>query len=288
MKKRGILIGIALLGIVGLAFAATSIGSGKNTVITSSVPTKSYIALGDSVAAGVGLKTDSDSSACNRTNQSYPVVTAKSLNYSVKNLACSGATLNEGILGKQDVNQLLVTPQIDQLFALAQPNVISVTIGANDAQWTNIIAKCYTSTCGSDADTVAVNDKLATVTVNIQKFLTSVKDHYKNNPPTVLLTGYYQVFPVASATCTDLKGIDQSELTWGRQQQAAIGTTIESAAKDFSFAKYVPLDFTGHELCSSDSWVQGISDKQPYHPTEAGQAAIARQVAQVITGTANK
>ena len=288
MKKRGIFTGITLLIIVGIIFAFTPNGDNNRAVTTLGTPTKSYIALGDSVAAGVGLKTDSDSSACNRTDQSYPIVVAKSLNYLVKNLACSGATLLAGILGKQDVNQLMVTPQIDQLFALAQPNVISVTIGANDAQWTNIIAKCYTGTCGSDADTVAVNDKLATVTVNIQKFLSSIKDHYKNNPPTVLLTGYYQVFPVTSATCTDLKGIDQAELTWGRQQQAAIGTTIESAAKDFSFAKYVPLDFTGHELCSSDSWVQGISDKQPYHPTEAGQASIAKQVAQAITGAMSK
>jgi lysophospholipase L1-like esterase len=281
MKKKIVFVVAAIVLIGSIVFAISANGN-THPATSARLPTKSYVALGDSVAAGVGLKTDSDSSACNRTDQSYPVVLARNLNYSVKNLACSGATLSEGILGKQDVNKLLVAPQIEQLFALPRPDVVTITIGANDAQWTSIIAKCYTGVCGSDADTAAINDRLATVTSNIQKMLVAINDHYKNNPPPIVLTSYYQVFPVTSVTCTDLKNIDQSELTWGRQQQAAIGGAVESAVKNYPFATYAPIDFTGHELCSSDPWVQGISDKQPYHPTEAGQAAIASQLAKAL------
>ena len=34
-------------------------------------------------------------------------------------------------------------------------------------------------------------------------------------------------------------------------------------------------DFTGHALCDPDSYVQGLRDPAPFHPTAAGELAIA-------------
>ena len=34
-------------------------------------------------------------------------------------------------------------------------------------------------------------------------------------------------------------------------------------------------DFTGHALCDPDSYVQGVRDPAPFHPTAAGELAIA-------------
>lgn len=238
-----------------------------------------YIALGDSVAAGVGLKTDSDSSACDRTDQSYPHQAASMLNYKLVNLACSGATLPAGILGQQDVNQLMTQPQLDQLFAQPKPNLVSLTIGANDAGWTAVFAKCYTGVCGTAEDTAAAKQRLAVMGSNLQKALTQVQQHYGPGVPDVVVTGYHQVFPASPISgCSDLTGIDASELAWGRQQQAAINDAIQKAVKNFAFAKFAAIDFGGHELCTTDSWVQGLADRQPYHPTEAGQTAFAKQI----------
>ena len=249
----------------------------------SAQPSKLYVAMGDSVAAGVGLKNDSDSSACDRTNQSYPNLVASTLHYKLQNIACSGATLPSGILGTQAVNDLQVVPQAQQLFSGSKPSLVSITIGANDAHWTDILAKCYTTTCGTADDTAAVTASLQTVSTNLQTFLAQVKAKYPVNPPQVIVTGYHQVFPTTPiANCTDLTGIDTGELAWGRQLQTNISNSLEQATAGFSFAHFVPITFTGHELCTANPWVQGLLDKEPYHPTAAGQAEFAADIVKAL------
>ncbi len=275
MKKYIIGAAVAIALLFGLPLAL-----GNNNKPETPQPAKqgSYVALGDSVAAGVGLKYDSDASACDRTDQSYPVLVASKLNYQLRNLACSGATLPEGITGKQEVNKLLVSPQLQQLFDLPKPKLITITIGANDAQWTKVLQKCYVAVCGSAEDAADVQSSLAIVTTNLQAVLEQLRQHYGAAQPRVIVTGYHQVFPTTvSADCTDLTGIDTAELAYGRQLQASINDNLQAAVKD-SQASFVAIDFSGHELCSSDSWVQGLSDKQPYHPTAAGQAAFSAQI----------
>jgi lysophospholipase L1-like esterase len=282
--KRYLLAGLVLIVIIGGVFFGTR--KAKTTVPVAQATSGHYVALGDSVAAGVGLATASDSSACDRTDEAYPHAVGAALNLSVTNLACSGATLPSGITGSQTVNQLALPTQLDQLFAEPKPKVISLSIGANDADWTSVIAKCYTGVCGTAADTAAITSKLATVTQNVQAVLTTISAHYSTQAPNVVVVGYHQVFPTTTATCSDLTGIDATELSWGRAQQTAINTALESAVSGFSFVRYAPVDFSGHELCTSESWVQGLSAKYPYHPTAAGQAALAKAV--VITAKSFK
>jgi lysophospholipase L1-like esterase len=254
----------------------------KNKKIVISKPVNgSYVALGDSVAAGLGLDTYSDYSACDRTNQSYPNLVAAGLAFKLTSLACSGATLPSGILGSQDVNGLELPSQLSALFDRPQPNLITITIGANDIDWTGLITKCYTSECGTPADTAGVNQHLATVSTNLSAALTQIKHHYGASLPIVLVSGYHQVFPTSlPANCSDLTGIDAAELSWGRQQQSKLNTTIENSTAPFTFASFVPIDFSSHELCTSDPWVQGLDDNDPYHPTDAGQAAYSAQIIQ--------
>jgi lysophospholipase L1-like esterase len=244
---------------------------------------KTYVALGDSVAAGVGLKDDSDASACNRTNQAYPNLIAQAQNYNLKNIACTGATIPAGILGKQDVNELLVAPQLEQLFALPKPSLVTLTIGANDIDWSSLIATCYTGVCGTAEDQAMVENKLAIMTTNLRTVLTQIQTHYGSNPPHIIVTGYHQVFPATDVTdCADLQGVDVTEQAWGRGAQAKLSEVIQSAVSSYSFVTYAPISFSGHEACTPDSWVQGLHDKQPAHPTEAGQAAYAKQITAVI------
>lgn len=275
MKK--IIAGIVLI-IAILAIGGSLIKSNTSSKDSSPAPARdSYIALGDSVAAGVGLKTSSDYSACDRTNEAYPQKLSTQFNYNVTNLACSGATLTNGILGQQNVNQKLVTPQLDQLFTHSQPKLITLTIGANDANWTDLLTKCYTTTCGDAADNVQTQAQLTNITKNLSSTLQQISKRYGANSPQVVVTGYYQVFP-SMGTCADVSGIDASELAWGRKLQADISTAIKKSVDASSFATFAPLDFNGHELCATDPWVQGLNDKAPYHPTDAGQSAIAKQI----------
>jgi hypothetical protein len=74
--------------------------------------------------------------------------------------------------------------------------------------------------------------------------------------------------------------ITAAEAQWLNDQLATLNQTILSAASGYSFARYAPVDFSGHELCTSRPWVQGINSSAPLHPTAAGQRAIAQAVLQ--------
>ena len=156
MKKYIAISAASILLVIGLSVSLVAHGHNHTTIGTKLLSQGTYVALGDSVAAGVGLKYDTDSSACDRTNQAYSDIVATHLIYSLSNIACSGATLADGVVGNQDVNNVTVAPQLKHLFARPKPKLITITIGANDVDWTGILEKCYVSECGSSADTATV------------------------------------------------------------------------------------------------------------------------------------
>ena len=278
MKK--IVVGCGLVFVSVLAAVVVSNRHTSTAVIITDKNLPSYIALGDSVAAGVGLANYSDSSACDRTDQSYPKLVAVKLHYKLTSLACSGATTTNGLNGSQAVNRLAVPAQLTEALKINKPKLITITIGANDAQWTSYIQKCYTATCGSAADTQAVEVALSVATDNLSNALNQIKLAFPTKPPTVLVTGYYKLFPVqpTAGNCTETTNIDEAEISWIKQLQDTIDSRLQTTAKQYDFVQFVSLSFSGHELCSADPWVQGLTAKAPFHPTAAGQAAIADQV----------
>ncbi len=276
MKRRYIWgVGLAVLVVLAVALLRSAEPETKQAVSKTGY----YVALGDSVAAGIGLEGYSDASACDRTNQSYAAIIANKLQYDLKNVACSGASTTIGLLGIQEVNKLAVPPQIETLLANQKPSLITLTIGANDADWTTLIQKCYTTTCGSDADTIAVDEALLQVSNALDTSFTQIQAVYPKNLPVVAVTGYYRLFGTTmNAGCVELKGIEPSEIAWIEQLQAKIDTAISTQVEKYSYVTYVPLNFAGHELCTDDSWIQGLAAAKPYHPTYPGQKAIAGQI----------
>lgn len=273
MKKYGFAV-IFIILLIGLSFEYTHQKPKATTILKK---TGTMVALGDSVAAGVGLRDASDSSACDRTNESYANLVSENVHYDITNLACSGATISLGLSGSQTVNNLPLPTQLDALFAIPSPKLITLTIGANDAGWIQAISKCYTGICGTDADTAIVNARLATVTTDLRAALQQINEHYSGTKPTVIVTGYYQLFPAAViADCNEEKGIDGEEVSWIRSQIVAISSAVKAALPNQPNIKFVEPDFTGHELCTAEPWVQGLGEPQLYHPTAKGQVALAK------------
>lgn len=237
-----------------------------------------YVALGDSVAAGLGLKDYTDPSACNRTHQAYPQLVAAKHSYQLVNLACSGAKSDAGILSTQTVNEAGVKPQLSQLFALPKPKLITMTIGANDMGWTDILTKCYVSACGDYADTALVDKNLDNLQTNLVQIFTQMAQHYPSQKPLVIVTGYYQLLPASLQQCPEMSGLDDVELAWERNQQTKLNDMIKTSAANFNFVSYVSAGFDGHELCTDESWVQNISASAPFHPNVAGQMQYARDI----------
>lgn len=238
-----------------------------------------YVAMGDSVAAGLGLEGRSDTSDCGRTGEAYSQAVATARGYKLVSVACSGASLQAGLIGSQTVRDQTIESQLAQLFKQPDPALITITAGVNDINWTAILRDCYTGTCGGTAQTTQVSERLQTVSLDMQSLIASVQDHYGASAPPIIVTGYYQLFPKnLVANCTELTNIDDAERIWGRQLQDNINAAVRQGTQGFDNVSFVAPDFDNHELCTSDSWIQTVSSEAPFHPTADGQAALAAQI----------
>lgn len=238
-----------------------------------------YVALGDSVAAGIGLSspTSGTDPACGVTNQAYPVRVAKQLNIPHQNLACSGATAGD-LVSEQHLSGTArdIEPQLSRAFAGGKPSLITVTAGANDTQWDSFLRKCYASQCGTGADKAISTGLLTALELKLHYILNEISLRSNGQPPRVIFTGYYH--PFAKACAQQQTSVTGDELSWLDSQTRSLNRTIQDVVSDYSFARYAPVSFGGHELCSGNPWVQGVNAPAPFHPTARGQQAIANAV----------
>lgn len=278
MRARKLFTG-ALASVTAMAIAVAVVAAPVTNAARALPASPRYVALGDSVAAGAGLPQGADAGQCGRSAEAYPTIIAASLRTSVTNLACSGAKVSDGVVNAQQVGGSSVPGQLDRAFANGRPDLITITVGANDVRWVDFIGKCYVGTCGTLGDTLASAGYLTYLQGKLAYTLHEIRERSGNNPPLVLISGYYN--PISDTSCTG-SAITSRELTWIDNEtlnlNKAINQTVTAANKltAYTFVSYVPLTFTGHGLCSGDPWVQGPRDSAPLHPTATGQAAIAR------------
>lgn len=246
-----------------------------------------YVALGDSVAAGLGLPRQSGgNSACKVSYQAYPGYVASALGIPYSNVACSGATIGD-LVTEQHLNNTSadVAPQLDAAFANGTPSFMTLTAGANDVQWQTFVRKCYSGNCGSATDQAAATTLVRAMQLKLNYALQSIARRSNGATPTVLITGYYRPF---AANCPGQSSITAPEMQWLNAQTDALNYALASTARNYSFVRFVPVDFSGHELCSANPWIQGINDSAPAHPTAQGQWAIAQAVLGSMQGTTGR
>lgn len=232
-----------------------------------------YVAMGDSVAAGSGLPDGNEE--CDRSSGAYSVTVAAALTMDETNLACSGAKVDEGIYGEQTRRGRTVPQQLSRAFENGTPQLITLTIGANDMRWVQLITQCYVVTCGNAQDTSMVATSLATFSVELDYVLRRVSQQSGEHPPTVLLSGYYD--PTLDAGCVP-SHLSAYEIVWLSEQTAALNQVIRSVAERYPFAAYAPVDFTGHGFCAAEPWIKQADERGRFHPNQAGQQALARAV----------
>jgi lysophospholipase L1-like esterase len=166
--------------------------------------------------------------------------------------------------------------QLDEAFAQGVPAVISVTAGANDLGWDQIVTSCYTGNCNS----ANIEQKLVTVQTNLVKLMQQIQTRSGGVAPKVVLTGYYNPVSADCEKATNGK-LSAYELEWMASGVKALNETIKGVAGAYG-ATYADINFTGHDICSADPWVQGLTGVAPLHPNEKGQNAIAASVVSVL------
>ncbi|WP_171108711.1 MULTISPECIES: SGNH/GDSL hydrolase family protein [unclassified Streptomyces] len=234
------------------------------------------VALGDSTAAGTGNGPPADADeldkACRRSADSYPRMLARANDWRVLNLACSGATVRDGILGVQILGDQVAPPQLAQARRATEASVVLVSVGANDVRWAELVKLCAASpTCDDRASTAFFQNRLAQFALDYRTLLRQLAALPQD--PAVLVNEYYDPFG-PDVDCLRDEGLTREKVQVLRSRLAALNAVLRQGAETAGFTPVRP-DFTGHGLCSAQPYVQGPTGRAPLHPTAAGALAIA-------------
>jgi hypothetical protein len=116
--------------------------------------------------------------------------------------------------------------------------------------------------------------------------------------PQVVFTTYPDPLPDATAAfpvCPDGAALGPAQLAFMRQLVHQTNAALTAALADVPGTRVADPDpaFAGHRWCDRDPWVYGTSilvadptSSAPFHPTPAGQRAIASAVLDVVRGGA--
>lgn len=305
---------------------------------------RQYVALGDSVAAGEGLNydwrwkpnkagtdgkwvgsigatpvwypaSDAEAQSCHRAAGAYPQLVAQQAGLRLRHLACTGASAQNGVLGRQSFGDRRPAPRYAQLgsslpsperFGYGPPNpiydgsapdIVTLTLGANDISFAAVVTRCYLiGKCHQRAEIRGqVFESLRTQKANLRAVLAEIQRRgtAAGKVPEVLVTTYFDPFPRPYRSCRDTYagsiGLVPGEAKWLRARLGELNANVRSVTGEFPIlVSVVGLGdvMRGHEWCSRTPWVYGASialtdltSPAPFHPTAAGQRAIAGRVA---------
>jgi hypothetical protein len=245
--------------------------------VAKPLPGVQAVVIGDSTAAAVGNPRRAGASAldraCGRSSESYADDLAVVNDWNVLNLACSGATIANGLLGAQVLNDGQVAPpQLVEAERATHAKVIIVSVGADDVEWSIMTRLCVASTvCNDKVSAAFFNQEIGAFTRSYYQLLADLVT--LPGTPAVLVNQYYSPFGT-DIGCLSRYGITAAKEKVLLSRLGQLNTVLAQGAQTFGFGVTDP-PFTGHELCTADPYVQGPGDPAPLHPTAAGELAIA-------------
>ncbi|MET8816006.1 SGNH/GDSL hydrolase family protein [Streptomyces sp. NPDC004549] len=220
-----------------------------------------YVALGDSYSSGVGSGSYISSSGdCDRSTKAYPYLwNAAHSPSSFAFNACSGARTDDVLA--------------NQLGSLnSSTGLVSITIGGNDAGFADVMTTCVIQ---SDSACLSrINTARAYIDSTLPGKLDAVYNQISARAPSarVVVIGYPR-FYLLGQSCLGLSETKRSAINAASDY---IDSAIQKRAQAHGFVfGDVRNTFSGHEICSGDSWLHSVDwldIGESYHPTAAGQS----------------
>jgi hypothetical protein len=241
------------------------------------LPGVQAVVIGDSTAAAVGNPVAANASpleaACGQSSESYAADLASVNNWNVLNLACSGATITNGLIGAQVLGDGQVAPpQLTEAERATHAKLIIVSVGADDVEWSIMTRLCVASAVCNDAvSTAYFNQLLSAFTSSYYQLLVDLAD--LPGTPAVLVNEYYVPFG-QDIGCLTRYGLTPAKEKVLLARLDQLNTVLAEGAQTFGFGVADP-SFAGHQLCTAEPYVQGPGDPDPLHPTATGELAIA-------------
>lgn len=243
------------------------------------------VVLGDSTSAGLGGPPLADASpedeACERSSFAFAVTLARVNEWNVDNLGCSGATIERGILGPQFAGDRWIPPQLGVAKRAVAAEVVIISIGANDLRWSTLVRLCGASdTCDDRALTAFFQRSLDDFTQDYYELLRQLAA--LPGDPLVLINQYYVPFDT-EVGCLASSGLTSEKVGVLLDRLDTLNTVLANGAETFGHSAIKP-DFSGHGLCTDQSYVQGPDDPAPLHPNARGHLVIALAVERALLG----
>ena len=274
-----------------------------------------YLALGDSFSSGEGIPkyepgTDiDDKNECHRSiwqPRGFPgrqVWTGAYSGFISRELrlaeggslgfeACSGAVIANVLRDSQWEGEL---PQLDHVKE-QRPDLITITIGGNDAGFGMVLDACVTSgligvPCNPSLDGSV---RRAIAGMNLKDVYVALKQAAPD--ARVIVLGYPHLFQTPSNRYCYVLAKDANWMNAMTDElNAKIRRSISDANQELADNKISGVEyanqtdaFRGHELCTDLEWVidpiQAGGSVASFHPEPAGQQALARKLWSTITG----
>jgi len=333
-RRRAVWAALSVAGIALMLTAcsttsgSTSAGTGMPAASASGVPTAagtpaanrapatagtptaaaelhgSYVALGDSYAAGLDIPDLTGATVgCGQSSSSYPYLVAQSLRLDLTDMSCSSATIAS--LTEAETTGDGTNPA--QLGALSSTTaLVTLGIGGNDVGWVQIIAKCtemdlipslipghaaseltpcqdYYTSDGTDL----IQQRVQAVAGQLAETLAQIRQRAPH--ARVYVVGYPDLFPGSGIGCGDTLGITKGDLAFLNSEELRLNGVLWQAAQaagDGYVDTYTPSE--GHDACSAPAtrWIEPLlpdAPAAPLHPNAVGEQGIA----DVIIGAIN-
>jgi lysophospholipase L1-like esterase len=275
-----IVAGVLLLGTVGCsdndgspesaATTSTAESSTSSTSIASTFePGDRYVALGSSIASGVGIP--EQSASCGRSSRNYPNLVAERYGLDLVDVTCAAAV----------IPNVLDTPQGDsppQITAVtAETKLITVTVGGNDIAYNGTALAC-----GNPDNVCTEPAGLASNLAALPQKLADMIDALESAAPSATIVFVTYPREVPETNCPALSYTD-AEAAVVRSMGERLEATFVDVLKDTAVVLVDPYPAPGdHTGCAPEAerWTAGYDapDAFAYHPTALGHQAMAGMI----------
>jgi hypothetical protein len=284
----------AVRGLQNVRSLADLVGASYLAPAAVGPPIRGFVGavIGDSRAARVGgpplAKPTADDAACGRSSDSLAAEIGELRGERVLNLACSGASIGNGLRGPQAVGGRLEPPQVGVLKQVQGLKYVVVVIGPNDLYWSDFLRYCYgVRNCSDKLTEGEFSYRLAQFDRDYGNLLEDLND-LPDRPQIVVVTSY-DVFN-SGADCKDTKGpvgtpgLSAANVNLLTNRNAALNGVLTGGAEKYKFdaarPRLTPLCELSDDALGPD--IQGRADSFPFHPTGIGEIRMASAVVQVL------
>ena len=250
---------------------------------------------------------------CHRSDTAAAVLASQTLGVAERDLLfvpCSGATVNDVTTNAQaPLSPAGVAGGRSQIAELrtfnarAPVDVVTVGVGGNDIPFTGVIQRCLApfTSCASLQYTSRISSVVAGLQSDVEALLSLTKSAAPDAQ--VFLIGYPKVVENTSISCVGLGippvNLNASEAAWIEGTLIPdLNTMLQAAAANAGVGFIDIHDATdGHEICSSDPYINGIrpgndifgvGGNESFHPNEKGHNAFAPVIAEEIQAATGK